>query len=213
MNELSFRKPSRAAARRRSRPGWRVVFDWMIVLLLFGLCGFLVVRMDQVHLREARGVPEIVDGDTLVLGGKRIRLRGIDAFERGQSCRRASGEYDCGAEATAALRRFIGGGIVDCAGRTFDRYRRLLAVCTAGDLDINAAMVDAGWAVAYGGYQAEETRAAATKTGAWQGSFDRPAEWRGARGGLAETPHDWLQRFVGLLRALLFGPAETAQGT
>ncbi len=37
-------------------------------------------------LAEITGKPRIIDGDTIEIGGARIRLHGIDAPEAGQSC-------------------------------------------------------------------------------------------------------------------------------
>jgi endonuclease YncB( thermonuclease family) len=207
MSELPVRKPNRRAVGYRIRLAGRTIRDWAIVLFLFAVCGFIAVRLDAVQMRVAQGRPMIVDGDTVTIDGQRVRLSGIDAFERGQICEGDAGAYDCGANAVAALRRLIGGRAVACRGRTFDRYRRLLATCTVAGNELNAAMVDSGWAVAYGDYQAQEARAQATRTGAWAGTFDRPSKWCAARGELDETPHDLFARLVGLMQALLFGPA------
>jgi len=201
MNGLSFRKPRR---RSRRRPVWRAIADWAVVFLLFGACGLLVSRLDRMASRTLEGPAAIVDGDTMRVAGVRVRLRGIDAFERGQTCRRAGGGYDCGASATAALAGLVGGRPVVCRGRERDRYGRVLAVCSAGGHDLNAAMVSAGWAIAYGAYDLEEYRARAAGVGAWVGTFERPAVWRGAHGGLAETPHDMLRRLVALVSSLLW---------
>ena len=52
----------------------------------------------------ATGAVQVTDGDTLRIGDSRIRLHGIDAPERAQSCDGADGQsYRCGEEATAAL--------------------------------------------------------------------------------------------------------------
>src|SRR5690606_23742084 len=161
--------------RRRYRPAWRGAFDWLLVLVLFGACGLLVARLERVQTRSFGGPASVIDGDTISLAGERVRLRGIDAFERGQTCRRAGASYDCGAEARNALANLSAGRRLSCHGRTFDRYGRLVAVCMAGGVDLNAAMVDAGWAIAYGDYEGEERRARASKRGAWAGEFDEPA--------------------------------------
>lgn len=119
------------------------------------------------------------------------------------------------AKPTIAARRraprwpgLVGGQAVACQGRGRDRYGRLLAVCTAGGRDLNAAMVSAGWAVAYGAYDAEEFRARAAGAGAWAGGFDRPADWRGTHGGRAESPHDMLRRLLALATSLLWAQDE-----
>jgi endonuclease YncB( thermonuclease family) len=204
MNVLPIRKPNR---RRRGleRPAWRTGLDWIVVAALFGICGLLIVRLDQVQTRALGGIFSVVDGDTITLGGEKVRLRGIDAFEGDQLCRRAGTEYRCGAEARAALANMTAGRRLSCAGRTFDRYGRLLAVCTAGGSDLNAAMVEAGWAVAYGDYEAEERRARNAKRGAWAGTFDQPADWRAARGGPVEERQDLVQWLLDILRQIIWG--------
>lgn len=55
---------------------------------------------------EVGGLAKIVDGDTLVVDGLRVRLEGIDAPEAGQTCkRRLIGSWACGTESTNALAR------------------------------------------------------------------------------------------------------------
>ncbi len=127
-----------------------------------------------------RGPARVVDGDTLDVGGRKVRLLGIDAPERSQTCRRGGETYACGHEATA-MHELVGDGVV-CQGRDTDRYGRLVAVCFHGRRDINAAMVEQGWAVAYRQYSTDyveaETTAHAARRGLWAGSFDQPQDWR-----------------------------------
>lgn len=178
------------------------------MVALFSICALLVARLDRVQTRSLAGVATVIDGDTLDVGGERIRLRGIDTFERGQACRRAGVSYDCGAQARTAIANLVAGRRLSCAGRTFDRYGRLVAACTVGDTDIGAAMVEAGWAVAYGDYRAEERRARDGKRGAWAGNFDAPGDWRAVRGGAAEQSHDPIRQLFDLLRQLLWDRPE-----
>ena len=137
------------------------------------------------------GAVRVVDGDTLRIGSRRIRLYGIDAPEHAQSCDDAGGRrYRCGEAAAAALAGLIGGARPDCAERDRDRYGRSVAVCTVGGRDLNRAMVAAGWAVAYSryarDYEPDEAAARRARRGVWQGRFERPdlyrAERRGRRG-------------------------------
>ena len=63
----------------------------------------------------------------------------------------------------------------------FDRYRRILAVCSLSGSDVNAWMVRQGWALAYGyagTYHAQQDEAQAARRGIWAGAFVPPAEWR-----------------------------------
>lgn len=133
---------------------------------------------------EASGVPKITDGDTLSINGQKVRLYGIDAFENGQSCERGSRRYNCGLSAENALQTLSQHG-VRCTGDSFDDYDRLLAVCYAGDIEINAALVETGHALAFRRYAldyiAEEDRARQSSAGAWAGTFTPPWKFRSAR--------------------------------
>ena len=109
------------------------------------------------------------------------------------------------AAAAPAKRSFalIGGRPVSCSGWERDKYDRLLATCTAGGGDLNRSQVEAGWAVAYGDYEAEQEAARRKGAGLWAGSFDRPRDWREMHGGMAESEHatpgsilDWLRQML-----------------
>lgn len=126
------------------------------------------------------GYPTVIDGDTLRLNGHRIRIVGIDAPERHQTCTDASGHpWACGRAATQRLSALISGGRVECTVRGRDRYGRTLAACAAGSVsDLGVAMVREGYAVDYGGYLLAETGARLRQRGLWAGDFERPQDWR-----------------------------------
>jgi endonuclease YncB( thermonuclease family) len=128
--------------------------------------------------REITGAAEAIDGDSLKLAGEEIRLKGIDAPEFDQTCTVSNRETPCGREARAHLRRLLGSGLATCIGEQRDRYGRLLARCRVRGLDVNAAMVRDGHAVAFGDYAPEEAEAKAAYRGLWAGSFERPRDWR-----------------------------------
>ena len=114
------------------------------------------------------GRAKIIDGDTLDIGGARVRLNGIDAPEKAQLCESGAVAWDCGANATRALTSATQGADVTCRGDKRDRYGRLLAVCYLQGVDLNAQMVRDGWALAYRRYSADivmgnSTSAAATQ--------------------------------------------------
>ena len=126
----------------------------------------------------------IVDGDTVVLSGVRVRLHGIDAPETKQSCRDARNRrYRCGREASAALVRIASGGIRCRMQHGADRYGRKIGTCYAADgTDINAEMVRLGHALAYRKYSrkyvSEEQEARARRRGLHRGAFVEPWAWR-----------------------------------
>ncbi|UPY34943.1 thermonuclease family protein [Sediminicoccus sp. KRV36] len=125
----------------------------------------------------------IVDGDTLRLGDRMLRLYGVEAPQRGQFCTDPQGRlYDCGTAAAAELARLVGEKSVDCRVAGRDRFGRALGACRAGDLDLNAAMVTTGWALADGGAVPAlaplEVAARQAQRGLWAGGFEPPAHWR-----------------------------------
>lgn len=130
------------------------------------------------------GLATVLDGDTIDIAGQRIRLWGVDAFEAAQRCDGPSGPgtIACGAMATRFLTEQVSGVEVACAWRDVDRYQRTVAQCRVGDRDIGAALVRAGWAMAYTrytlDYSPDERVARAGATGAWAGNFVLPWEYR-----------------------------------
>jgi endonuclease YncB( thermonuclease family) len=125
----------------------------------------------------------VIDGDSIRDGPRRIRLYGIDAPELRQQCRDGAGRaYRCGDAARAALETLIGGQEIGCHIFDTDKYGRDVGRCQAGSLQINREMVRQGWAVAYDrhslDYMIAEAEARRAGSGIWQGSFQRPEEYR-----------------------------------
>jgi len=82
--------------------------------------------------------------------------------------------------ATFALAEIIETHWVTCKGDTRDRYKRLIAVCYVGSLNINEQMVTDGWALAYRRYSTDYMRAEALaksrREGMWHGYTFNPWE-------------------------------------
>lgn len=132
--------------------------------------------------RDLSGPARVVDGDTLIVAGERVRLHGIDAPEAGQSCRLESRIWACGMAASIQLRGLIAGRTVTCDDRGRDAYGRMIATCWSGVVDIGGEMVRRGYAVAYRRYSldyvAAEVQAKAGRRGIWAGEFEMPWNWR-----------------------------------
>jgi len=129
-----------------------------------------------------QGPARVIDGDTIDIAGERIRLHGIDAPEKDQTCTIGGREWECGVAAWGYLVQLLAGQAVQCDSRDVDQYGRTVAVCFADEKDINAAMVAEGWALAYQEYSLDylpqERAAEAAELGLWQGDFVPPWEWR-----------------------------------
>ncbi|RZO86376.1 MAG: thermonuclease family protein [Oceanococcus sp.] len=128
----------------------------------------------------------VIDGDTLNVNGRRIRIFGIDAPEKGQPCTRNGAAYDCGAAASDQLRFIVAGERLQCERKSNDRWGREVAICTAGDRDIGRQMIRQGWAIAYREYSTayvpDEEFARENSLGMWAKEFDLPKDWRQRRG-------------------------------
>jgi endonuclease YncB( thermonuclease family) len=188
---------------RRPRSAFRKFLDYLLGFAILALLAVIAARYDRVDTRQVAGAVTVNDGDSLTLGGTRIRLVGIDAPEFDQVCHAGGVEYRCGRKAREVLAELVAGGGVSCEGWETDRYGRLLAVCKAGSVDLNRRQVEEGWAVAYGDYFDAERAARDAKRGLWAGTFDRPRDWRDMHGGLAESEHDLFGAAMNWLRQLL----------
>ena len=133
-------------------------------------------------LERIVGKAKVLDGDTIEISGRRIRLFGIDAPENGQTCTIKRKPFRCDQAATSALADKIGAHVVECEPKDLDIYSRIVSVCFVEGEDINAWMVAKGWALAYRQYSrdyvSQEERASKAKLGMWQGEFELPWDWR-----------------------------------
>lgn len=153
----------------------------MKILAVLVLFAFPSTAASEVEIIS--GQPRVVDGDTLVIDGTRIRLYGIDAPETRQTCQHDDVDWLCGQEASKALREYMGGADLRCEREDTDRYGRMVAKCYRPDrTDIGEWMVSSGWALAYRQYSKdyvdEEATAKAAERGLWAGEFIEPWEWR-----------------------------------
>lgn len=131
------------------------------------------------------GRASVIDGDSLEIQGRRIRLHGIDAPEAGQDCKAGGQTYRCGQKAALALSDKIGQQIVRCDQRDTDRYGRAVAVCRIGAEDLGAWLALEGWALPYREFSREyvwaEDAAKKAGKGVWAGEFEAPWDWRRKR--------------------------------
>lgn len=159
---------------------------WAVAALLWLLIGFPAAA-------QIVGPARIIDGDSIEVSGQRIRLWGIDAPERAQTCESLTEiwtsdpprpkTHECGRDASAALAAILRDRSVSCEPRDRDRYGRTVATCSTETGDVGAEMVRQGWAIDYekysmGRYAAEEAEARNAKRGIWARRFEMPEDWR-----------------------------------
>ena len=161
----------------------RVLFNLIATFCLFAVFIWVISFLDTHDAKQFSGRAVVVDGDSLVLNGKRLRLIGIDAPELAQICERSGVEWNCGRASRRALAQKIRNETTNCTSKGLDRYDRWLVVCSVDGDEINAWLVKQGWAVDYGGYASEEAEAIRHSTGIWSGEFEVPQEWRRANRG------------------------------
>ena len=119
----------------------------LLILLLFAFPTHAQTDNDVIR-PSAKPRFQVLDGDTVKFGPQLVRLFGIDAPEKGQTC--DDGHWHPGPLAKKALEDFIAGRPVSCHQVDYDRKNnRPVAVCFAGKDDLQALMVSAGWAWAY----------------------------------------------------------------
>lgn len=169
-----------------------------VALALAGVVGLtafnqlLGTRSEAAAPMTLSGRATVVDGDTLDLDGRRVRLEGIDAPEMGQTCgRRWIGTWNCGRAAQKELDALVQGRRIECQIKGKDKYARDLGVCFIDGRDINAELVRKGLAWAFVRYSQsyikQEAAARSEKAGIWQGAADAPWTFREQKWQTAEV--------------------------
>ena len=128
------------------------------------------------------GPATVVDGSTLEVDGTTFRLADTVAPGRAQICRKGSADWACGEAASRTLQGLIAGRTVKCDALERDLDGYPLAVCYAGDDELNRAMIASGMAVVHWqvglDYAEVQSVAKAARLGLWASSFDDPYDWR-----------------------------------
>ena len=131
---------------------------------------------------EIVGRPHVVDGDTLEIAGRHIRIFGIDAPDLGQTCKANGTVWSCGKEAVYALKNLVGDKEVTCVGDKGRLGRCLVRKCYVGPHDVARVMIFRGWALAHrettDEYVPEEDDARIHRRGLWRGEFTPPWVYR-----------------------------------
>ena len=125
----------------------------------------------------------VVDGDTIVLNGEKIRFSGIDTPELKQTCLQGDQEVACGMSAKKLLVEKIGNNTPECISEGKDVYKRTLAECFINGESLSVFLVRSGYAfdfVRYSKkkYSEDQEYAKTNKLGLWSMKFEYPWDWR-----------------------------------
>ena len=165
----------------------------LIILIIISSIFFILTYTDvsSGNINKISGFAKVVDGDTIKINSKKIRLYGIDAPEKKQKCKKTyltisfmsfTKDYMCGEVSTQKLIKKINKQKLNCNIFDVDRYKRLIGECFKRNINLNSWMVSNGYAVAYRKYSkkyvTDEINAKNNKLGIWQGKFEMPWDYR-----------------------------------
>ena len=165
----------------------------LIILIIISTIFFILTYNDlrSENINKISGFAKVVDGDTIKINSKKIRLYGIDAPEKKQKCKKIyltisfmsfTKDYMCGEVSTQKLIKKINKQKLNCNILDVDRYKRLIGECFKRNINLNSWMVSNGFAVAYRKYSkkyvSDEINAKNKKLGIWQGKFEMPWDYR-----------------------------------
>lgn len=140
-------------------------------------------RVNLAAYPKISGSITAVSANIFYIGGRYVRLYGVDAPDTDQLCSDSGGNsYNCGEVAVSWIRNWVDKNSVDCYLLKIEPNGQDLATCIWGGYDIGAALVGAGWGIANTKetniYKPYEVKAKNESVGLWQGTFYSPEDWR-----------------------------------
>ena len=125
---------------------------------------------------------KIIDGDTIILNGEKIRFSGIDTPELKQTCLKGGEKVFCGILAKDLWIKKIANETPECIREGKDVYKRTLAECFVNGESLSVFLVKSGYAFAYRKYSKkfikDEDYAKENKLGMWSMEFQFPWDFR-----------------------------------
>ena len=147
------------------------------------ILGILILGLLTCNISFADNL-KIIDGDTIILNGEKIRFSGIDTPELKQTCLKDDQEVPCGMTAKMLLVKKIDNATIECISEGKDTYKRTLAECFVNGESLSKFLVRSGYAFAYRKYSTkfikDEEFAKANKLGMWAMTFQYPWDFRKA---------------------------------
>ena len=145
------------------------------------ILGIIVLSLLWCNISLANNL-KVIDGDTIVLNGEKIRFSGIDTPELKQTCLKNDKKVSCGMFVKFLLVKKIGNNTPKCIREGKDIYKRTLAECFVNGESLSSFLVRRGYAFAYRKYSTkfikDEEFAKANKLGMWAMKFQYPWDFR-----------------------------------
>ena len=145
------------------------------------ILGIIVLSLLWCNISLANNL-KVIDGDTIVLNGEKIRFSGIDTPELKQTCLKNDKKVSCGMFVKFLLVKKIGNNTPKCIREGKDIYKRTLAECFVNGESLSSFLVRRGYAFAYRKYSTkfikDEEFAKANKFGMWAMKFQYPWDFR-----------------------------------
>ena len=160
------------------------VSNYGVLLISFvkGLIIGLLIYHFFINTESQAQALKVIDGDTIVINGEKIRFSGIDTPELKQTCIKGEQEIFCGKLAKILLIKKIGKEIPKCIKEGKDIYKRILAECFIKGESLSSFLVRSGYAFAYRKYSKkfikDEEFAKKNKLGMWSMKFEYPWNFR-----------------------------------
>ena len=142
-------------------------------LILISFIFLLNTFSHSTEINAAIGKAKVIDGDTIVINGEKIRFGGIDTPERNKIGHNFS---------KIKLKKKLGNNIITCLREPqLDRWGRTVAECFLDDESISSYMVKNGYACDYKKYSKkkyakQQEYAKSRKLGIWALNFENSWE-------------------------------------
>ena len=126
---------------------------------------------------------KVIDGDTIILEGRKIRFSGIDAPEINQKCSSKKKIIECGKKSKNLLINKISDNEIKCLLKGKDHRKRSLGECFVNGESLSVYMVRNGYAFDYKKYSKNkyndyEEFAKLNMLGMWSMEFEFPWDLR-----------------------------------
>ena len=142
-------------------------------LILISLILLLNTFSNSSEINSTVGMAKVIDGDTIIINGEKIRFAGIDTPERNKVGHNFS---------KIKLKKKLGNNIISCLREPqLDPWGRTIAECFLDDESISSFMVKNGYACDYKKYSKkkyakQQEYAKSKKLGIWGLNFERSWE-------------------------------------